>query len=148
MQTLISLNPLDFYILFAIAVVLITLEVFLYSFVVVWFALGFIVVGLLSIYFEPFSSLLWQLASISLISIALMFIFRKKVIDKFLKPKIEVKDNFFDEKGIAQIKNSKIYYKGTYWDFDSSIDEKEFKEGEKVEVLKTFANKALIKKSF
>ena len=34
----------------------------------------------------------------------------------------------------------------TYWDIDSQLDEKEFIEGEKVEVLKTFKNKATIEK--
>ena len=53
---------------------------------------------------------------------------------------------FFDEKGIGEIKNSKVFYKATYWDIDSKIDEKEFVEGEKVVVLKTHKNQATIEK--
>ena len=54
--------------------------------------------------------------------------------------------NFFDKKGIGEIRNSKVLYKATYWDIDSTLDEKEFIEGEKVVVLKTHKNSATIQK--
>ena len=71
---------------------------------------------------------------------------RKKVVDTFSKSKIEVSDDFLNEKGIGEIKNSKVFYKGTYWEIDSNLDEKEFFEGEKVLVLKTSKNMASIEK--
>jgi len=145
MQTLITLSAFDFYILFAIAIVLITLEMFLYSFVVIWFGLGFIIVGVLS-FFYPFERAIWQLAVVSIISLVFLFLFRKKLLAKFLKSQKEIKDNFFDEKGVGEIKNSKVFYKGTYWEITSSIDEKEFIEGEKVLVLKVLNNHATIEK--
>jgi len=145
MQTLITLSAFDFYILFAIAIVLITLEMFLYSFVVIWFGLGFIIVGVLS-FFYPFERAIWQLAVVSIISLAFLFLFRKKLLAKFLKSQKEIKDNFFDEKGVGEIKNSKVFYKGTYWEITSTIDEKEFVEGEKVLVLKVSNNHATIQK--
>ncbi|WP_323595040.1 hypothetical protein [Aliarcobacter butzleri] len=67
-------------------------------------------------------------------------------MDKFFKSQTEVSDNFFDEKGIGEIKNSKVFYKGTYWEIDSNLNAKEFVEGEKVEVLKTSNNMATIQK--
>ena len=45
-------------------------------------------------------------------------------MDKFFKSQTEVSDNFFDEKGIGEIKNSKVFYKGTYWEIDSNLDAK------------------------
>jgi len=145
MQTLITLSAFDFYILFAIAIALITLEMFLYSFIVIWFGLGFIIVGFLS-FFYPFERAIWQLAIVSIISLAFLFLFRKKFLAKFLKSQKELKDNFFDEKGVGEIKNSKVFYKGTYWEINSDIDEKEFIEGEKVLVLKVSNNHATIQK--
>ncbi|BAK73312.1 conserved hypothetical protein [Arcobacter sp. L] len=139
------LSAVDPYILLAIGVALIALEALIVSFILIWFGIGFIIVALIS-YFFIFSGAVWQLAIVSLISLFLILILRKKVLEKFLKSKMEISDDFFNEKGIGEIKNSKVFYKGTYWEIDSKLDEKEFKEGEKVVVLKTSRNSATIEK--
>lgn len=141
-QKMLSLEP---YILLAIGIILVAIEAFMVSFIVIWFGIGFIIVALISL-FVTFSNGIWQLAIASLISVILLFLLRKKSLDKFLKSQVEVSDNFFDEEGIGEIKNSKVFYKGTYWEIDSDVDEKEFKEGEKVIVLKVSNNQAQIKK--
>lgn len=141
----IMLNVIEPYILLAFGVILIAIETFMLSFVVIWFGIGFIVVAGIS-YFYNFSDGVWQFAFASLISLILLFLFRKKFLDKFSKSQVEVSDNFFDEKGVGEIKNSKVFYKGTFWEIDSDIDEKEFFEGEKVVVTKASNNKAIIEK--
>ncbi|MGE0050741.1 MAG: NfeD family protein [Arcobacter sp.] len=145
MELQIMLSAVDPYILLAIGVALIALEALIVSFILIWFGIGFIIVALIS-YFFIFSGAVWQLAIVSLISLFLILILRKKVLEKFLKSKMEISDDFFNEKGIGEIKNSKVFYKGTYWEIDSKLDEKEFKEGEKVVVLKTSRNSATIEK--
>lgn len=139
------LSAVDPYILLAIGVALVALEALIASFILIWFGISFIIVAIIS-YFIVFSGAVWQLATVSLISIILILVLRKKVVEIFLKSKVEVSDDYLNEKGIGEIKNSKVFYKGTYWDIDSQLDEKEFIEGEKVEVLKTFKNKATIEK--
>ncbi len=139
------LSAVDPYILLAIGVALVALEALIASFILIWFGISFIIVAVIS-YFVVFSGAVWQLATVSLISIILILVLRKKVVEIFLKSKVEVSDDYLNEKGIGEIKNSKVFYKGTYWDIDSQLDEKEFIEGEKVEVLKTFKNKATIEK--
>lgn len=139
------LSAVDPYILLAIGVALVALEALIASFILIWFGISFIIVAIIS-YFVVFSGAVWQLATVSLISIILILVLRKKVVEIFLKSKVEVSDDYLNEKGIGEIKNSKVFYKGTYWDIDSQLDEKEFIEGEKVEVLKTFKNKATIEK--
>ena len=139
------LSAVDPYILLAIGVALVALEALIASFILIWFGISFIIVAVIS-YFVVFSGAVWQLATVSLISIILILVLRKKVVEIFLKSKVEVSDDYLNEKGTGEIKNSKIFYKGTYWDIDSQLDEKEFIEGEKVEVLKTFKNKATIEK--
>ena len=139
------LSAVDPYILLAIGVALVALEALIASFILIWFGISFIIVAVIS-YFVVFSGAVWQLATVSLISIILILVLRKKVVEIFLKSKVEVSDDYLNEKGIGEIKNSKVFYKGTFWDIDSQLDEKEFIEGEKVEVLKTFKNKATIEK--
>lgn len=145
MPTQIILDVLDPYILLAIGVALIAFEAIIASFVLIWFGLGFILTALIS-YVYIFSDGLWQIAIASIFSLILLLLFRKKALESFLKSKKDISDNFLDEKGIGEIKNSKVLYKATYWDIDSELDEKEFVEGEKVVVLKTFKNQATIEK--
>lgn len=145
MLTQIILDVLDPYILLAIGVALIAFEAVIASFVLIWFGLGFILTALIS-YVYIYSDGLWQIATASILSLVLLLLFRKKALESFLKSKKDISDNFLDEKGIGEIKNSKVLYKATYWDIDSELDEKEFVEGEKVVVLKTFKNQATIEK--
>ena len=145
MPTQIILSVIDPYILLAIGVALIAFEALIASFVLIWFGFGFILAALIS-YVYIFSDGLWQIAIASIFSLILLLLFRKKALESFLKSRKDISDNFLDEKGIGEIKNSKVLYKATYWDIDSAIDEKEFVEGEKVVVLKTFKNQATIEK--
>ena len=139
------LSVIDPYILLGIGVVLIALEAIITSFILIWFGIGFMLTALIS-YFYPFNDGIWQLAIASFISLLLLLILRKKVFESFLKPEKEINDNFLNEKGFGLIKNQKVFYKGTYFEIDGSIDETQFKEGEKVVVSKTYKNFAVISK--
>ena len=145
MPTQIIFSVIDPYILLAIGVALIALEAVIASFVLIWFGIGFVLTALLS-YFLAFNDGIWQIATASIISLILLLMLRKKALESFLKSKKDISDNFFDEKGIGEIRDSKVFYKATYWDIDSKLDEKEFVDGEKVVVLKTHKNKASIEK--
>jgi membrane protein implicated in regulation of membrane protease activity len=139
------LDVFDPYILLAIGVALIAFEAIVASFILIWFGLGFVITAVIS-YVYIFSDGIWQIAIASIISLLLLFLLRKKVLETFFKSRKDISDNFLNEKGIGEIKNSKVFYKATYWDIDSKIPEKEFLEGEKVVVLKTHKNTATIEK--
>lgn len=139
------LNVMDPYILLGIGVVLVALEAVIASFILIWFGIGFILTALISIFYN-YSDGVWQLATASIISLLLILILRKKALEKFLASKEEITDNFLDEKGIGEIKNSKVFYKGTYWEINSELSDDEFSEGEKVLVTKTSKNFATIQK--
>ena len=141
----IILSVIDPYILLAIGIALIAFEAIIASFILIWFGVGFVITAAIS-YIYVFSDGIWQIAIASIISLLLLMLLRKRVLESFLESKRNISDNFFDEKGIGEIKNSKVFYKATYWDIDSKIDEKEFIEGEKVVVLKTHKNSATIEK--
>jgi len=144
-QTTMLLDLINPYILLGIGVVLIGLEALIASFILIWFGLGFIITALISMGYE-FSDGIWQLACVAIISIILIFALRKKALERFMKPEEEITDNFLREGGIGKIKNNKVFFKGTYWEIDSDIDEKQFEEGEKIEVIETYRNSAKIRK--
>jgi len=139
------LSVIDPYILLGIGIVLIALEAVITSFILIWFGIGFMLTALIS-YFYPFSDGIWQIAIASFISLLLLVLLRKKIFESFLKPDEKISDNFFDEEGFGVMKNQKVFYKGTYWEIDGSIDESQFKEDEKVIVTKTYKNFAIINK--
>lgn len=139
------LDVIDPFILLAIGIALIAFEAVIASFILIWFGVGFVVVAIISSLYM-FSDGIWQIAAASIISLFLLFLLRKKVLEKFLNSRKNISDDFLNEKGIGEIRNSKVFYKATYWDIDSNIDEKEFFEGEKVVVLKTHKNTATIEK--
>ena len=132
-------------ILIAIGIGLIVLEVFTFSFVLFWFGLASILVGIIS-FTSIFTDGLWQLSSIAIIAMALLFLLRLKAMEKFLKSKEkENNDNFFNEKGIGIIKDGKVYYKATYWNIDL-VNKDTFVEDEKVTVLGAAKGIATIEK--
>ena len=139
------LDVIDPFILLAIGIALIAFEAVIASFILIWFGVGFVVIAIVSSMYM-FSDGIWQIAAASIISLLLLFLLRKKVLEKFLNSRKDISDDFLNEKGIGEIRNSKVFYKATYWDIDSNIDEKEFIEGEKVVVLKTHKNTATIEK--
>ena len=139
------LDVIDPFILLAIGIALIAFEALIASFILIWFGVGFVVIAIVSSIYM-FSDGIWQIAAASIISLLLLFLLRKKVLEKFLNSRKDISDDFLNEKGIGEIRNSKVFYKATYWDIDSNIDEKEFVEGEKVVVLKTHKNTAIIEK--
>ena len=139
------LDVIDPFILLAIGIALIAFEALIASFILIWFGVRFVVIAIVSSMYM-FSDGIWQIAAASIISLLLLFLLRKKVLEKFLNSRKNISDDFLNEKGIGEIRNSKVFYKATYWDIDSNIDEKEFVEGEKVVVLKTHKNTAIIEK--
>lgn len=136
------INP---YILLGIGVVLIGLEAIVTSFILIWFGLGFILTAFISMFYD-FSDGIWQLGIVAIISLLFILLLRKKVLEKFLSSKEDITDNFLEEGGYGEIKNEKVFFKGTYWEIDAAQDESSFKEGEKVIVKKTFKNSATIEK--
>ncbi|RXJ70114.1 nodulation efficiency protein D [Halarcobacter ebronensis] len=136
------INP---YVLFGMGIVLIALEAFIVSFILIWFGIGFLIAAIIS-YFYDYGDGIWQLGTVAIISLLLITILRKRAIEKFLKSEDEINDNYLDEKGVGEIKNSKVFYKGTYWEVEFADEEFELEDNQKVEVLKTYKNSALIQK--
>lgn len=142
----VSLSGLSPLILIAIGIALIALESIFFSFVLFWVGLATIVVGAYS-YFDSTLDLKWQLSLIAILSLLLLILLRAKAVELFLKSKdAKQNDNFLNESGYGIIKNSKVFYKATYWDINPE-DEHNYVEGDKVFVQKVKKNIAYLKEN-
>ncbi|MDL0087884.1 NfeD family protein [Campylobacter gastrosuis] len=118
---------------------LILAELMFGSFYLLFCGLGFLATGILS-FFIDFS---WYFGLIlsAIFSIILIFALKKP----FKKSqKNEIKDDFLNERGFGVIKNDMVYFKGTFWHFDEGLKSK-LKDGDRVEILSTKDNFAVIK---
>ena len=128
--------------LIAFGIALFALEAVITSFVVIWFAVASLIVGLASFAFDM--SLSVQIGAISIIGMALLLWLRTSMYAKFMAAKgEEAKDIFLDEVGTGVISNGMVHYKSVYWSFES---DDAFEEGEKVKVISASSGKAVIEK--
>lgn len=140
-QILSLISPI---ILIAIGIFLIAMESVFFSFILFWFGLASILIGLTS-NIIGFDDGLWQIAAICTLAMILLFSLRTKAMKIFMKAKDDEIDNtFLNESGEGIIEQGKVKYKATYWDIDSS--EKDFVDGEKVKVISALKNKAKIER--
>lgn len=137
------LSAMDFYTLISIGVVLVALEVFLYSFIAIWFGFGFVFIGFISIFYS-FPNLYAQLGAVSVFSLLFLLFFRKLFLKRFSKSQKEISDNFFNSSGIGEFKQGKVFYKGTFWELDPNFDSTKLVENQKINVLKVEQNIAFV----
>ena len=128
-------------ILFGIGVALIALEIFVFSFYLMWLGFGFLLVGIMS-YFYPFDSGFVQLAFSSILGVVLLLLFKEKFQEYVFRNTPESKDEFLDEAGKGLVKEGKVFYKGTFWEVDGNSTLPD--EGEEVIIKKVVANKVII----
>lgn len=140
------LSPFTPTVLVGIGIALVALESFILSFVVLWFGIGFIAIGILSA-FVGFDDGIWQIAGASLVALVLLAVLRVKAMEKFLEPvdAKELHEDFLNESGYGVIKDGKVYYKATYWNIEHAEDES-YVEGEEVFVESTHKGYAKITK--
>lgn len=139
MELLLNSGGVSPLVLFAIGIIFIVLESLFFSFVLLWVGIAcFIVSGISFVYVDI--DLKWQISLISILSLILLLLLRTKSSKLFLKSKeIEHQDNFLNQSGYGVIKDSKVYFKATYWEIDPS-DSNEYKNGQKVFIKKTKKN--------
>lgn len=132
------------YILIIIGIILVILEIFIPSLFIIWFGTASIVVGLLT-YILPMGITI-QLILIAIISILALF-FIRPIIKKWQNKPLPHKEEFLIETdGEGKIKGGKLYYKGTFWNYKSTLEEK-LEEGDVVKVLEIKDNIAYVRKA-
>ncbi|MDY0116017.1 MAG: nodulation efficiency protein D [Sulfurimonadaceae bacterium] len=145
MDTLI-LEPLSPLVLLGIGVALIALETFILSFVAIWFGIGFVIVGFITIFFG-FDDGIWQIVTVAVLALLMIGALRGKSMDKFLEPaEKEIQEDFFNESGYGVIKDGMVYYKATFWTIAHNGSDI-YEEGEEVFVESTHKGQATIRKT-
>ena len=113
----------------ALGIIFIIAEVLFMDFTLIFFGIGFLLIGVLS-FFINFS---WQIQLLlaAVLSVVLLVALKKRIKAKFFRPKEKLEDNFLDETGMGEIKNGMVYYKSTFWKSDEIAG---LKDGDKVQV--------------
>jgi len=135
------MQTLSVQVLLGLGVAFMALEIFLMTFYVIWIGLGLIVVGVIS-FFYSFSNGYFQLALGTLIGVILLFLFKDIVKKMLFKTTPHTKDEFLEESGIGVIKEGRVFYKGTFWDYEGT--KRLPKDGTEVKVKKVIGNKVIL----
>lgn len=138
MQVLIS--PITPMIMIGIGIFLIGLEVLLSSFFIIWFGMGFLLIGIWH-YIFPFTEGAYQLASVAILSMVLLFLFKGKTRKLLFKQSEVIKDDYLNEMGYGEVVEGMISFKGTLWKYEPKM---ELKEGQRVKVLEAKNNRVKI----
>ena len=126
--------------LLALGIILIGLEALLFSFVLLWIGIGFIVVALLS-YGGLFDSGYVQIAAAVSIGLVLVLALRKWSMNLINKTADDTEEKIH-KGGTGVIDGGMIKMNGTYWQSDDDLSS--FSDGDRVEVIDIVNNKAKI----
>ena len=124
--------------LLALGIILIGLEALIFSFVLLWIGIGFIVVALLS-YLLLFESGYVQIAVAVSIGLLLVLVLRKWSMNLVNKSEDDSEEKIH-KGGVGVIDGGMIKMNGTYWQSDDDLSG--YKEGDRVEVIDIVNNKA------
>ena len=130
------------FILITIGILLVVADLFMGTVALLWFGIGFVIVGIVE-FFYPINYILYELLASFSVSGILMLAFNKEVKNWIAKSDYVVKDDFLNESGIGEIQDGMVNFKGTYWEYYSESGKK-YDEGTKVKVNKTKDNIAYL----
>ena len=132
------MEAIDWAYLVAIGIILIGVEALLFSFVLLWIGIGFLVVAVLS-FFALFDSGYAQIAVAVSIGLVLVLLLRKWSMTFVDKTEDDTEEKIH-QKGVGTIEGGMIRMNGTYWQSDDDL--RGYKEGDRVEVVDIVNNKA------
>ena len=132
------MEVIDWAYLLAFGIVLIGLEALIFSFVLLWIGIGFIVVALLT-YMGLFDSGYVQIAVAVSIGLVLVLALRKWSMKLINKSEDDTEEKIH-KSGVGVIEGGLIKMDGTYWQSDNDLSQ--YKDGDKVQVLDIVKNKA------
>ena len=131
------MEVIDWAYLLAFGIVLIGLEALIFSFVLLWIGIGFIVVALLT-YMGLFESGYVQIAVAVSIGLVLVLALRKWSMTLINRSEDDTEEKIH-KSGIGVMDGGMIKMDGTYWQSDDDLSS--YKDGDKVEVIDIVNNK-------
>jgi len=132
------MEAIDWAYLLAIGIVLIGVEALIFSFVLLWIGIGFLVVAVLS-YFLLFESGYAQIAVAVSIGLVLVLLLRKWSMTLINKSEDDTEEKIH-KSGVGVIDGGMIKMDGTFWQSDDDLSA--YKDGDRVEVVDIINNKA------
>ena len=127
--------------LLGFGILLIAIEAFLFSFFLLWIGLGFIIIAGVS-YFTFYESALAQFASALSLGLLLVLLLRKWSSQMLSKTEDSTEEKNHTG-GIGTVQGNSIKMDGTFWLTDADL--REYKDGDRVEVINIVQNKAILK---
>ena len=128
--------------LLAIGILLIGLEALIFSFVLFFFGIGFIVVAFIS-QFYLFDSGIVQIAVAFVVALLFAYFFRKNLLEKMLKESSDVEERAHIS-GTGTVEKGMIKFDGTYWKTLDDISS--YEEGATVNITDVVDNKVVLQK--
>ena len=136
------MEVIDWAYLLALGIVLIGIEALIFSFVLLWIGIGFIVVSVLT-YVGLFESGYVQIAVAVSIGLVLVLALRKWSMALVNKTTDDTEEKAH-QGGTGVIDGGMIKMNGTYWQSDDDLSY--FNDGDRVEVMDIVNNKAILAK--
>jgi len=128
--------------LLAIGILLIGLEALIFSFVLFFLGIGFIITGIISQVYV-FDNAIVQIATAFVIALVSAYFFRKKLLDKISEIS-EKKEQRAHVSGTGIVEDGMVKFDGTYWKTLDDISS--YKDGEQIEIIDVINNMVVIKK--
>ena len=127
--------------LIAIGILLIGLEALIFSFVLFFLGIGFIITATISELYL-FDNGIEQIATAFVIALVFAYFFRKVLLEKITKTSQE-KEQRTHISGVGIVDNGMIKFDGTYWKTLDDISS--FKNGQQIEIVDVIDNMVVIK---
>ena len=127
--------------LIAIGILLIGLEALIFSFVLFFLGLGFIVVGVVS-NFYMFDNGIVQIAVAFVLALLLAYVFRNMLLKRMSKESKELEERAHIS-GVGIVIDGTVKFHGTYW--KTLNDLSVYEEGDKVTVVDVVDNMVVLK---
>ncbi|MEA3228577.1 MAG: hypothetical protein U9P38_05825 [Campylobacterota bacterium] len=128
--------------LLALGILLIGLEAIIFSFILFFFGVGFIIVSGISCFYS-FDNGLSQIAVAFVFALILAFLLRDYFLNKLSAPNDEVEQRTHIS-GFGYVAEDSIKFDGTYW---KTLDNLEpYKDGDRVEIIDVVDNMVVLKK--
>ena len=128
--------------LLAIGILLIGLEALIFSFVVFFIGLGFVVVSAISVFYA-FDNGIIQIALVSVIALVSALSLRGYILEKLSKQSDKEEERAHIS-GVGFFEDGAIKFDGTYW--KTLDDTSSYKNGDKVDIADVVDNMVVIKK--
>lgn len=134
------------YLLIALGLFLCMAEVFVPGFIVIWFGIGALIIGVSNLLTFKSADMIDLLAASSAVGLALLFALRNRILKAQEQNEVKINNNFLEESGDGVYRDGVVEFKGTFLKAKAQESGAIFENNEVVCVVSVENNVALIDK--